>query len=207
MSIPDFFRAHAMTMAYESQIERLDSITDINQTTDDINKKLEQLVVKLTALIKPNTQSLTYSGSESFKEVFAHSHCYVMCEAMHEELSNHYEVNCVLLIDDNNEVVHYLTKVTINNQPLYIDAYGVFSELEQVKARYANTTISNIEYLDPCDDKAPRYQKLKDLMIDTYDAMGHYSEDIDIEIKYGEYFNKLIVADVLNNIVTHNITH
>jgi len=207
MPTPDFNRALSMTHAFELQISRLNSVTNINHAVDGINKSLEQLTKKLVTTIKPNTHSLTYSGNESFKELFAHSRCYVMFEAMHEQLGYYFEVDGVLLVDDKNVVAHYLTKVIINNQTLYIDAYGIFNSLEQVMDRYADTTISKIENLDPCDDNHPRYQNLKDLMIDTYDSMSNYSEDIDIEMEYGEYFNKLIVTDVLKNVLAENIKH
>jgi len=193
-----------MSLSYESEVEPLNAITDINQSTKVIDESIARLCVQLSTQLTSATTKLVYDDYLDFKEMYAHSRCYVLFESLHYELGLYFDVNGVLLIDDNGDVAHYVVSFEYESLTFYIDAYGVYSSLEDIKKRYKGTVISRIDTLDPSDDGAPHYQQLNDRMIETYDLMAQFSDDIDIEVLYGEYFNKLLVEKLLAQILGAN---
>jgi len=191
-----------LSLIYTLETNPLKKIKDICLATLSIDNSISKLTKILKHQISSeNFNEILYEHSYSFKEIYAHNRCYVLFEALQNELSLYFETKGMILIDNNNKAAHYVTQIISNRKSYYIDAYGIFTSLENITSRYKNTTITESIPFDPNDDNHHYYQKFKDQMIETYDMMAEFSDDIDIEISYLEYFYKHLVEKLLKLIL------
>lgn len=88
-----------------------------------------------------------FEGEIEFKQRFAHESSSTMFDALNELIPSYFEPTKLVFVDAYDQPVHYVHKVTIDNECYFMDAYGLHSELSNIKARYGRNLVANIHPL------------------------------------------------------------
>ena len=139
-----------------------------------------------------------------FTELFAHGQCAVYSEGLSNTLSRlGYDTELVQCLE-KGKPVHYLCKVNHDNNELYVDAYGVFDSIDEIKSRYKNNEIDETKTLDVSDDYEPDDDEYEDVN-SWYNLTTEFMNSFDIEEAEdtGEHYSELY-DEYLTTIVAKN---
>lgn len=142
-----------------------------NDTIDIIRADALALKENFDLLLSDRNDHII-EGYAMFKELFAHDKCYLIVEGL-DNIVNAigYQSTMLVLIDDEGNDAHYLVQFNANEQDWYIDAYGLFTSLDTIKARYKNTNIVECKPCDPNDESFTFYEQYKDRCTGLYDSI------------------------------------
>lgn len=143
--------------------------------------------------------SYVYQGEVEFKELYAHSRSNIMFDALNELIPESLNPVGVMLLDAYGQPVHYVHKITLNGDIYFIDAYGLFTDLEQIRARYGRFVIKGFHLFDANElstGNGSHYKATKTLT-NSVDESNVFSS-------YTGSFNANLVQTLLENILSFN---
>lgn len=184
-------RSLSLELALDNRIQHsLGKISNPSQAAKIVTQKQTNTLKPILKLLDSGVKEITNNADAVFKELYAHQHCYAIAESLCEFFANggHAESEIVILIADDGEPAHWLTRFEYNGTMYFADAYGIYSDLEKIEARYQNTTIIDIEFYEPGDSDSPFYETYTDMRMEVLSAVECYIdenfEDIDMDEKY-----------------------
>ena len=176
------------------------------------SKAFAEFLPRIAQRISGQIEHIHHDGDLSYKEAFAHHHCYYLVNGFMSLLG---EADCepeaLVMIDNAGNAAHYLVKATIADKVCYIDAYGIHSNTDMITSRYRDTTIVEIVAFDPCDDSDPHYQTFIDKVCDLYDmAEGVLAEngnepETEDTVDFLEFVESAMALETFGFCLTHDI--
>ncbi|MAD75620.1 MAG: hypothetical protein CML20_12675 [Rheinheimera sp.] len=123
-----------------------------------LRKKLSIVLDKLTETVNQNPKvSYTFVGEVHFKELFAYSHCLTMFNALSTALPKNIKPTGLVLTDECNNPVHYIHSVVIAGNKYFLDAFGLFEDLDDIKQRFGRCLITSINHFSPSNEQHFNY--------------------------------------------------
>lgn len=167
--------------------------------------KIQQHVQRhhlVKTLVNSPCSSLNYLSQCSMYELefvdeFAHKNCFVLCDGfMH--WGRHFNTNFQgVVLKENGVALHYLNTFVVKGRTYYIDAYGLFTSLDPIKARYrvddeffSLTVFDWSEYqFCKCADVVMMHEALEHIK-NSYNGVGEY-------LKYRDSACRLLISQLV----------
>lgn len=140
---------------------------------DELNRYpfVSGLLTSISGLSWQEAQFLSRQSSnvtEDFVEEFAHDKCYVLAEGFLIAGQRSFLQVDVVVISEFGIDLHYLNSINIDGHKFYIDAYGLFDNLDKIARRYHIDDVSmSVQVFDYSG-----YQARKDLAEIMADAIS-----------------------------------
>lgn len=133
-----------------------------SNNTKELKNKLGIVLDKLTETLNQNPKvSYTFVGEVDFKELFAYSHCLTMFNALSVALPQNIKPTGLVLTDEYNNPVHYIHSVEIAGSKYYLDAFGLFEDINDIKQRFGRCLITSINHFTPSNEQHFNYVEQK----------------------------------------------
>tara|TARA_B100000446_G_scaffold15921_1_gene13461 strand:+ start:10747 stop:11352 length:606 start_codon:yes stop_codon:yes gene_type:complete len=134
--------------------------------TKELKNKLGIVLDKLTETLNQNPKvSYTFVGEVDFKELFAYSHCLTMFNALSVALPQNIKPTGLVLTDEYNNPVHYIHSVEIAGSKYFLDAFGLFEDINDIKQRFGRCLICGINQFSPANGQSFNYIERKNTLI------------------------------------------
>lgn len=171
------------------------------QLRNDVSSLFSDVTELVKIVGKP---AYNFTGSVQFKQLFAHEHPQLMFEALNAVIPNDFKPQGLLLLDPQNQPVHYIHKISLHNQIFFIDAFGIFEDLNLVKARYGRQSVTTVRFFNPADETDVFYSGYRSLQEESLSMIEDSIEQRGLSMSCMECFNYYIVKTVLGNMLQCN---
>ncbi|MGD1524571.1 hypothetical protein ACP6H6_15920 [Vibrio harveyi] len=157
----------------------LGKITDPAKAYDALAKKQKVSVSKVIRALDSGQAELLSAADGMFKELYAHQHCHSIVESLCNLLDADDKISAeiITMIDLDETPAHWLVRFDYNNNTYFADAYGIYSDVEAIQNRYANTTIKEISVYEPGDSENPLYGTYTDMRMEVLDEIECYVDE------------------------------
>lgn len=177
-----------------------------NQTFDgchysyQFNAILNELIELVAAQPKP---SYTYKGETLFKELFAYARCNVMFDSLTDALPSELHPVGLVLTDAYNQPVHYVHKILIDNTTYFLDAFGLFENINDIKARFGRSLITGVRVFDASNKQDVYFDGYKTLRDDNNRSISNVAKTIE-KLHTDNHLPFELVGRLLNLVIKDN---
>ncbi|MDF9399080.1 hypothetical protein [Vibrio sp. 1180_3] len=206
------------TLELNGQISRGIANNTHSSVTDAmalLESQIKPYLSQLYNLIENGRTCINYDGDIIFKETYAHHACYVLLDGFEYmfRLDSRFECNNLVIHDAQGAPAHYLVKLMVLGHELYMDAYGIYDDLEKIKQRYKNCILLETIQFDEDNSECKHFQQYRDQSMELIDmvegeleAQGK-STDMTHVMDTLDYYQTMLAFTVLRNCIDHDIAN
>lgn len=140
-------------------------------------------------------------GLDSFTMFYAHGECAVYAEGLIDSIPSVYSPKLVVFFEEDCPI-HYAVQAQFDGSLYYFDAYGVFSNIEAIKARYTNNTVTSTSFIS-LDSEDPKDESIiENWRNQTVSFLDCFDDDYSAELHdmhYTEMYEEYLATVVANN--------
>jgi len=122
--------------------------------SDHVMNEIKARMLTVYDFIESGDMSWVGEGNKDYKELYAHSKCYILFDSLYEVFSDlRFNIEGLIMVDDEGNNAHYVLKVMADKSTtIYVDAYGFYRNISDIEARYKDTTIVSHQKFTPHED-------------------------------------------------------